>query len=227
MTLFIAGTNPTVAEVLEDLDRLLQDTALIRWDEAFRIAALNAAELEIVTLRPDAGANLDVEQLEPGCWQTFDGFALLSVEENLGTDGATPGPVPTRMTKDQLTTMFPSLHDTGVHAPSAQVLAWAYDPRDQRRYLVYPPQPAVDTGYLRIKQATFPPGVSATGDQTFLDRDFKPAIVEYGLYHCFKRDAEHGDYAERAQMHYGQFLSLLGISGKQAQKIARRKEGES
>jgi hypothetical protein len=227
MSIFTSGTNPLVSEIFADVRALLHDDDKIRYDDAFLLLAVNAGELEIVTLRPDAGANLDVIQLDPGCWQEIDGFVLMEVLENLGTDGATPGRTPTRLSKQQMQSLFPDMHNTAIHPASATVLAWAYDTRDQTRFLVYPPQPAQDTGYLRLKQSSLPPGVTAPTDPIYLTLDFKPALVEYCLYHCFKRDAEYADYAQRAAAHYQQFQNLLGISGEAAVQIADRAQGEN
>ena len=224
MPIFVEGSNPAVSEIIADVRALLLDADKTRWDDDFLILAVNAAELEIVTLRPDAGVGLDTILLEPGSEQSIDGFAVMDVVGQFAPDGATAARIPTRLTTEQLNVMLPG---RATHTPSATVVAWAYDTRDQGRFIVYPPQPAVDTGYLTVKQASFPPGVTTADDATFLPRDFKPQIVEYCLYHCFKRDAEYADHAQRSAMHYQQFLTLLGQSGDSAVRIAQRSEGAS
>ena len=83
----------TAKTILDKATIQLIDLTNIRWTRAELLSWLNDGMRQIVLIQPSASSTTDVIALQAGTRQYIpaDGWLLLNIYRNMGTNGTTPG----------------------------------------------------------------------------------------------------------------------------------------
>lgn len=197
----------SVKNILEQARHTLVDNDKIYWIEDELVGWLNAAVLAVIAARPDAHAQQvsfntvlgTLQQLPP------DALRLIRVIRN---DAGTKRPI-TEISMDLLDRSRPGWHDETTPAPQAE--HYAYDPRDPRRFYLYPCVAA--NVKVRLSYSFVPtPVTMATKDTAVLPIDdvYYNPVLDYLLWRGFSKDSAFIQNG-RARQHLVAFNEALGI----------------
>lgn len=188
----------------------LGDVAAVHWSTAELLAWLNAGQLELATLVPNANTVTVAKQLEAGSKQTApsDTIRLIGFTRNLGVTGLVPGKAIRQIERKLLERYSPNWSTE----PAAAIVVHAmYDAEDNNAvFYVYPPQPMVPQ-YIELIYAQIPAIIAnATAGTKITVADFyQNALLDYVLYRAFGKDADSANQAVRSQEHYKMFSSAI------------------
>jgi hypothetical protein len=198
----------TVSSLLGKVAILLTDTTYTRWTQDELLGWLNDGQRELVALKPNAYVKLTAAQLVAGTRQSLpsDGFELVDVVRNLGTDGATPGRAIRQVSREILDAQNPDWHSS---TADATVKHFTYSILNPKTFYVYPPQPADSRGYAELVYFATPADATSNGTIT-LDDIYVTALQNYVLYRAYLKDAEYGGNAALSAGYYAQFSAILG-----------------
>jgi hypothetical protein len=132
---------------------------------------------------------------------------LMKVVRNMGT-GTTPGATIRESTLDKLGSLFP---DWNTHTAAASV-SLVCPLGDGVTFYTYPPQPANTTQKLEVVLSVNPAAITTDNSTITLPDSYENLLTEYCLYRCFSKNAEYGDFQQRASGHYNVFMGLLKSS---------------
>lgn len=197
-------------EVISRAQRVLQDTAGVRWPlEHELLTWLNDGQREVVMLKPNAHVVSKSIALQPGTRQDLpdECLQLLYVLRNMGEQGRTPGRAIRLAMREMLDAQMPNWH---MARPDTEVKHYIYSPLDPKRYYVYPPQPEQHgkTHYVEAVYSVTPPNIDLQ-DRITLDDVYVGALVDYILYRAYSKDAEHASDQGRAEAHRNAFTQAL------------------
>lgn len=207
------ATNPIFAE---------QNT--VRWTRSWMFSGINYGQREICLLKPSAYTVAASVRLAAGTYQDLPAAAtgLIKISHNMGTDGATPGRLITKVDLEKLGAYNP--YFTALPTRS-EVRHYAYDPKSPRQFVVIPPQPATSRGYVYMIYPSMPadiatpPGIEPDYDVAItLGDEYVNALTYYLLYWCYTKDADFSPSArERAVAWYNVF----------AENVLQKQRGEA
>ena len=192
--------------IISDAAKLLQDDTNVAWPADELLRWLNAGQREIVLGKPDAYVQNKSVALVAGTKQEIpaDGNVFMKITRSMGADGLTPGRVPLPIPVQVLNEQNPNWHA----APTATApIHYAFDERDQKRYYVFPPQPAAP-GQVEIVYSATPPDATLTGPIAVSDL-FQSALLDYILYRAYSKDSEYTRNDGKAENYYKSFVGLL------------------
>jgi hypothetical protein len=198
----------TANQVIAAAQKILLDDTGVRWPATELLSYLNDGQREIVTLKPEANTVATPLQLAAGTRQSLPagGVMLFAVTRNLGTDGQTPGPVVAEIPQQTLDAVLPGWH---MAAPSATVLHFCFEERDPKRFLVYPPQPSANRGYVEVLHSALPAECTLEGALSLAD-EYANLLGDYVLSRAYAKDTEAGSDAKAAGYRQS-FLQGLGV----------------
>jgi hypothetical protein len=193
----------------------LLDPSNVRWTRAELLDWINAGQKQIVILSPNATNKTWVYKLAVGTRQAIpsDGWTLLDVIRNMGTNGTTPGRT-IRVVSEELMDNF----DPYWHAalPVATVRNVIFNQQDQTFFYVYPPNNG--NGYIQINYAPVPPTLLLETETISLNDIFMPVLLDYVLYRACSKDAE---YAPGVQLAAGYLQTFMAsMQTKSAAELA-------
>ena len=199
-----------VNDIVDRAETILQDTTNITWPALELIDWLNAGQIEIVLLKPEASVTnesivLVVAETKQSLPTT--GIQLLDIVRNMGTSapGNTPGRAIRLIKRRVLDEQVPDWHS---EAGDAVVKHFMFDDRDPKHFYVYPPQPAATPGYVEVIYSSAPATVAA-GNDISIDDVYANALLDYILYRAYSKDADYAANDQRTIGHYRAFrLSL-------------------
>jgi hypothetical protein len=207
---------PTTAQsILRRVVDTLGDTTSIKWTIDRLVRYLNDGQRAILTLRPDALNTSTVLELVSGHKQSLppNGEKLITVLANANGNRRA-------VSETSLKVLDASVPNWRSMDPTQEILHYMYDPREPRRFDVYPP--ADDGAALDIEYAALPvdivepaPGqlyTAVTGNISVGDL-FATPLGEYVLYRCHAEFSEEAQI-QRAQAHLGAFTQLLGAEAQ-------------
>jgi hypothetical protein len=230
----------TAAEVMARAQYILQDAESVRWTPIELRLWLNDALREIAIRKPNATAASIELTLVKGTYQTLPAThqSLLRITRNLGTLDASAdkrggGRVVTPITREVMDAQLPGWQDNAVLPFSAVVMHYIEEIIDRRSFYVVPGN--TGTGVVEAVVSRIPNEVPVPGSGSTLDIAsyttnvdigdvYRNTLVDYMLYRAFSKDMQLAGAFERAQAHYSQFASALGIKleMEQAGRIAAR-----
>ena len=196
--------------IIDNASLALGDVAAVHWNAAELLAWLNAGQLELATLVPNANTVTVAKQLVAGSKQTApsDAIRLIGFTRNLGVTGLVPGKAIRQIERKLLERYSPNWSTE----PAAAVVFHAmYDAEDNNAvFYVYPPQPMVPQ-YIELIYAQIPAIIAnATAGTKITVADFyQNALLDYVLYRAFGKDADSANQAVRSQEHYKMFSSAI------------------
>jgi hypothetical protein len=200
----------TAQSIIDKAETLLLDSTNTRWPVSELLGWLNDGQRHIVSVRPDANPVFANVTLVAGTKQSIpaDGYQLLDVIRNMGTNGSTPGRAIRRTTLKVLNTQSPDWH---AETASTTVEHYMADPRWPKVFFVYPPATAsrqVEVVYSRV------PADVAAVNVISLDDVYATSLLDYVLYRAYSKDYEVPGSAERAVAHYQAFEAGLGMKAQ-------------
>jgi hypothetical protein len=203
----------TVGEILRRAKLILQEITQngTRWTNEELLGWLNESYQAIIAIKPDASSINKVMDCVIGTRQEIpaDGHRLLDVVRNtaIGSNGYSV----MKTSRGALDATRRAWHS---ETPSITVEQFVFDDNDPKHFYVYPP--ATATAKLEIIYSAVPqPHAIAEANGSSLEvirlsDSFAPAIVDYILARAYSKDAESGANLQRAQMHSGSFVNMLG-----------------
>lgn len=195
----------TAAAIVVDGCATLLDTALVAWPLAERIEYLNEAIRATVFVKPDAYPVRGAVTPVAGTVQTLpsDGVALIDIPHNSGT-----GRVVTQVD-------LGLLQEADRYWPrgtqQAEVEHYAVDPRDARRYMVFPPNDG--SGSLYLVYGAVPGALTSSSNLLPLPDSYQAALLAYVLSRCYAKNSKRQDLV-KAQAYRAEWGQLLGLKSQ-------------
>jgi hypothetical protein len=204
----------TAKTIIDKATIQLIDLTNIRWTRAELLSWLNDGIRQIVTIQPSASSTTVSKQLVAGTRQTLpaDGWLLLAVYRNMGTNGTTPGRAVRLISREIIDGFNPNWH---TDKPAAEVRNYIYSNQDQLAFYVYPPN--TGTQYIEINYSAQPADLTAETQDIPIFDVFQPALVDYILYRACSKDAEYAPGVQLAQGYMATFVAA--VQGKTASEI--------
>lgn len=187
---------------------ILNDTVeTYQWSDADLLNYLNAAQRNIVFLKPNAYVRVASTQLVAGTKQSVtDSIGLIKLTRNMGLDGATAGKPISLVLMEDFNYLVTTFHtDTAC----ATVEVYAYDEDIPDTYWVYPPQPTSSMGYVEEVYEGLPANVGNTGSAITLSDIYEDTILNYMLYRAYAREVDEISDA-LATKYYNTYVTELG-----------------
>ena len=198
--------------VLNRVSEILQDTTSNTWTQAQLISWLNDALLSLALVRPDASTTSAAYLLTAGkTKQALSGSSdlrLISVDQNLGSDGLTAGRsirLVDKKTKDAVT---PDWH---TDAPATVIKEYMFDKDRPTLFWVYPRPHLTTPVYVEMFKSVAPASIADVGDTLPVKDVYGPALIEWCCYRSFSRDSEQTPNWQRAARHFSAFFNLLQV----------------
>lgn len=203
----------TVSSVVSRVATILQDTTSVRWPGSELLDWLDDGLREVVLQLPEAGATNESMALATGTKQTIPASGIQFIDAVRNTSGGAVRIVSREVLDAQRI-------DWHTDTPSTTIKHFTFDPRDPRRFYVYPP--AATGASLDIVYSKAPSAVARSGtapNQTSastlpIDDIYANVLVDYMLYRAYSKDAEYAGNAQRAVSHYTAFANALGVKLK-------------
>ena len=188
----------------------LIDTGNTRWTQSELLGWVNDAQRLIVLAQPNTNQVVVAKQLVAGTRQSIpaDGWLLLDIYRNMGTNGTTPGNVVRQISRRVLDSFVPGWHSA---APTSAVTNYLFDVQDQTAFYVYPPNDG--TGYLEINYSQNPVDMTLTTPIDIFDV-MEPVLLNYTLGMAYLKDAEYSGNAAVGQAYMSAFTAALGAKEK-------------
>lgn len=204
----------TAKTIIDKATIQLIDLTNIRWTRAELLGWLNDGMRQIVTIQPSASSTTVSKQLVAGTRQTLpaDGWLLLAIYRNMGTNGTTPGRAIRIISREILDSFNPYWNtDTA----TAEVRNYIYTNQDQTAFYVYPPN--TGTQYVELNYSAQPADLTAETQVIPIFDVFQSALVDYILYRACSKDAEYAPGLQLASQYSAAFVAA--VQGKTESEI--------
>lgn len=208
-----------VSDITSRVRIILNDQDETRWINSELVRWINDAQKIVAMMRPDASVTIASTTLAAGTKQSLptNGFRLLDVIRNLGSDGVTGGRAIRIVDRDVLDGQSPNWHS---ETQAATIKHFIYDNRTPIFYYVYPP--AVAGTKIEVMYSISPTEIaydstSAATIATSLATDlsvsdiYLDVVVNYVLFRAYSKDAEYASNATLANTYLSIVNSILGI----------------
>ena len=204
----------TAKTIIDKASIQLIDLTNIRWTRAELLSWLNDGLRQIVTIQPSASSTTVSKQLAVGTRQYIptDGWLLLSVYRNMGTNGTTPGRVIRIVSREILDSFNPNWNTV---TATAEVRNYMYTDQDQLAFYVYPPN--TGTQYIELNYSVQPVDLTLETQPIPIFDVFQSALVDYILYRACSKDAEYAPGVQLSQSYMATFVAA--IQGKNQSEI--------
>lgn len=197
----------TSNEILQRVNKLLNDPLFTRWTKDELLNYLNDAQRAIVLRRPDSfTVDTDDFVCDTGTKQFLPADALKLIDVTRNESGrAVRGPYNRQVLDDNYDTWY-----AGVDATEVQL--YIYDERNPKTFYVYP---GVQNGVkLTVVYSKAPDSIDTAANESgaviALDDIYVNAIIEWILYRSYAKDAEYAADPTKSQMHMNAFTTQLG-----------------
>lgn len=203
----------TAKTIIDKATIQLIDLANIRWTRSELLSWLNDGMRQIVLIQPSASSTTSVVKLQAGTRQYIpnDGWLLLSIYRNMGTNGTTPGRAIRIISREILDSFNP---DWNTDTAKAEVRNYIYTNQDQLAFYVYPP--STGTQYVELNYSSQLADIAETDVIPIFDI-FQSALVDYILYRACSKDAEYAPGLQLAQGYMATFVAA--IQGKTESEV--------
>lgn len=200
-----------VKDLIDKASFLLNDSANVRWTRAELLGWFNDAQIAIVQVKPGANNKVVSMKLSPGARQNLpiDGWLVLDIYRNMGTDGITPGPAIQIVARAIMDNFFPNwASDTA----TAEVQNVIFNLQDEPCFYVYPPSDG--TGYIEVNYSFVPSPVATETDAINIRDIYASAAIDFMCYRALLKDAEAAANKDIAQGYYTSFMNALESKDK-------------
>lgn len=229
------AANTYVKDVLYRVSNQLHDISpqFTRWTQKELVSWLNDGQRAIAKYVPSACSRVDAVQLVPGTKQSINlipssriipgdgssavdigGVSLMSVNRNMGTDGATIGRAIRLVDRDTLDSNSPDWHTE----TDTTVALYTFDPRVPKVFYVSPGVPATTNVWAEIAFIANPVDVPNSGDysavgsstqKVSVDDTFIDDLNDYILARAYAKDAENAANLSLAAAYESKFTGSL------------------
>jgi len=224
----MAGTLQA-QHILSRVRNVLQDNTGVRWTDGELFDYLSDAQREVANIRPDATATHSNVQLTTGTEQSIpsDGLRLLKIVRNMsGTAADATGARAVRRTEfEAINSVDPSWHDptvTGSATHGTIVKNFMFDPRDPRKFYVYPG--VAGNAYVEVIYSKNPTSIGAASTLIQVDDIFANALIDFVIYRAYLKDAEASGGIQKATAYFNAFATSLGSGFAQQEDISPQAE---
>lgn len=196
----------TAQAIINQAATQLLDNSNIRWTRAELLNWVNLGQKQIVIMAPNATNKVAVYQLASGTRQTIpsDGWTLLDVIRNMGTDGTKPGRAVRQVSEELLDNFNPNWHAA---LPTAVVQNAVFDQQDQTVFYVYPPNNG--RGYVQVNYSPIPVPITSETQAISISDIFEPVLIDYVLYRACSKDAEYAPGLQLAAGYLQTFMTSM------------------
>lgn len=208
-----------VSDITSRVRIILNDQDETRWMNSELVRWINDAQKIVAMMRPDASVAIAATALAAGTKQTLpdNGFRLLDVIRNLGSDGVTGGRAIRIVDRDVLDGQNPNWHSD---TQAGTIKHFIYDNRTPLFYYVYPP--AVFGTKIEVMYSVSPTEIvyNSTNSTTIaasldtlltISDIYLDVVVNYVLFRAYSKDAEYASNAQLAGTYLSIVNSILGI----------------
>lgn len=204
----------TAGAIIDKAAKQLTDIAGVRWTRAELLAWLNDGQRQIVLIQPNATNTVAAVQLAAGARQLIptDGWLLLGINCNMGTNGTTPGRAVRLISRELLDNFDP---DWRTAAPSAVTKNYLYDIQDQLAFHVYPP--STGTNFLQINYSKQPSNLTTESQTIEIFDVYQGALLDYMMYRACAKDAEYAPGVALSRTYAEAFAAAVG--GKETAEL--------
>lgn len=204
----------TAGAIIDKAAKQLTDIAGVRWTRAELLAWLNDGQRQIVLIQPSATNTVTAVQLAAGARQLIpsDGWLLLGINCNMGTDGATPGRAVRLISRELLDNFDP---DWRTATASAVTKNYLYDVQDQLAFHVYPP--STGTNFLQINYSRQPANLTSESQTIEIFDVYQGALLDYMMYRACAKDAEYAPGVALSRTYAEAFAA--GVGGKETSEL--------
>lgn len=185
----------------------LFDPSNVRWTQPELLGWLNSGQRAITAIKPSAYTKVASVKLVAGTRQTIpsDGWLLLGLYRNMGTNGATPGAAVRITTREVMDALNLNWH---TDTPASAVSDYMFNLNDQDAFYVYPPNDG--TGYVELNYAAVPPDLGAVSDPIEISDVYEPVLLDYILFRANAKDGTYPPGLQLASTYLQAFLSAVG-----------------
>lgn len=196
----------TAKTIIDKATIQLIDLTNIRWTRTELLSWLNDGMRQIVLIQPSASSTTSVIQLQAGTRQYIpgDGWLLLSIYRNMGTNGSTPGRAIRIISREILDNFNPNWN---TDKATAEVRNYMYTNQDQLAFYVYPPN--TGTQKIEINYSAQPADLTAETQVIPIFDVFQSALVDYILYRACTKDAEYAPGLQLGQGYMATFVAAI------------------
>lgn len=212
----------TATYVLQQVSQTLQDPDQIRWNHSELAGYLNDGQIEIITKRPDLKTARITFTPVDGAVQQIPSNALALMDVTQNATGRKRA-----LTKvDQL--LIEAVQRDWQSLPAAtEFVHFMHDPREPRRFLLYPPAKAGGAVVLLcsmyptpvVQELSFDFAPISFGNIDVPD-EFANALRDYILYRAYSKDAEFGGNAQLSASYFQLFNAALGAQLQSTATVA-------
>lgn len=216
------------ADIVSQVRLELNDDSKVTFTDADMLLYLNAAQHQIVLVRPDAYSAIESLVLTAGETKhslASDQLRLLGVIRNMGSDGTTPGK-PIRMVD------FAShqLYDQKWHTATGKttIRDVMYNENTPTYLFTDPPAHATTTVYIEVSVSKAPPNVTdvATGALA-LSHIYEQPLRQYMLHMAYAKEIESEKSTRKSRAYLQDFYNSLGLKTKVDAMYSPSKGGQS
>jgi hypothetical protein len=194
----------SAATILDSAATTLLDTSGRTWSADEKLGYLNEALRATAFVKPDMYVVQTPFTLAAGEQQVLptDGVALIDIPRNTG------GRVITQVDKgllDEANRFWPAATQEVV------VEHFTEDPRNPRRFVVYPPNDG--TGVVDLIYGAVPPQVMYAAEEIDIPASYEAPMIQYVLSRCWAKNSKRQDLAKSADCKQ-QWGTLLGVKSQ-------------
>lgn len=196
----------TAKSIIDKAAIQLIDLTNVRWTRSEMLGWINEGQRQIVQLDPTANSVRVSHPLVAGTRQTIpaDGWKLLDVKRNMGSNGITPGRAVRPTTRALLDNFNPDWHSA---TASAVVECFTGDAADHDAFYVSPPNDG--TGYVELNYAKVPADLPNENTAIELSDIYEPALINFVLARACGKDAEYAPGVALSQAYSAAFLAVV------------------
>ncbi len=190
--------------ILDSVSTTLLDTARRTWGFDELLGYLNEALRTTAFAKPDTYVVQDFVTLDAGLFQTLPdgGIALINITRNAG------GRVVTQVEADLL-------EEANRFWPAAtqqtQVEHYTSDPRNPRRYQVFPPNNG--SGNIEVIYGAVPPEITMNTGEIPVPDSYQNALTNFTLSKCYAKNSKKQDLS-KASYYMQQWGAMLGLKSQ-------------
>lgn len=195
-----------VIDIIDRARRMLHDPTKTGWSDAELLDWFNAAQVALITMRPDALTKCAKFLCDQKTRQSLpaEAIRLIRVDRN------SAGGAIRYISRDELNHQLPEWHDDSF--PVEDVELYIFDPKEPKAFYVYPVPVSGHPIELIYSYAPKPISINDfSNDLTVIavDDSFQDAIYDYLMFRACSKDSDHADGAQRAGLHFQSFTSFL------------------
>jgi hypothetical protein len=196
----------TAGSIIDKAATLLLDQGNTRWTRAELLSYVNLGQRQVCVLSPGTNDKSAVIQLVAGTKQNIpsDGWKLLDVVRNMGTNGTTPGRAVRLVSRDLVDSIYPNWHS---QRPNNVVQNYMVDKEDKVSFHIYPPN--TGQGYVELIYAYTPANITSELTAIAINDIYEPVLLDYVLYRANSKDAEYAAGIQLASGYLSTFLSAF------------------